>query len=198
MALVNAYTTVDELSSKMGLDDDKKTLHLSLLENSINSASRFIDLKTNTFFYQKTIVDEKFDVYAMSDEKFYFTPDLSTIVAPAPIITITSLEENGVALTEISGHGDSGEFVVKYGAGLLQKPYSQWTTSILGLKLNGVIGYLNVPTEVNEICQTIAATYTRLDNKIVTNEQGDIEGILNSKIPSWVFKSLKRLERPIL
>jgi hypothetical protein len=181
----------------MGLDADKVTKHTPLLEQSIEDASRYIDQQTNTIFYQKTVTDEIVDVTGLSDSGFYISSACINIVAPAPIISITSLTEAGQALTEQTVYGGAGEYVVKKGEGIISKR-SRWNTSELAIVLSGDIGVATVPEDVRELCLTIASVYTRLDNRIVTSEDGDMEAILASRIPGWVFKSLRRLRRPIV
>lgn len=198
MPLVNAYATVAELGAKMGLDADKITRHTALMESSLNNASRFIDLKTSTFFYQTTVTNELIDVTSRSNNGFYISPGCLCIVAPCPIITVSALSQSGTALSEKTSYAGSGDFVVKKSEGLIIKPNGTWSTSSLAIDLTADIGYATPPLEVNELCLNIASVYTRLDNKIVTDETGDIEGILSSQIPSWVFKSLKKLARPIV
>ena len=174
MAIVNGYATRTQLASKMGLDSAKTALHADLLDDSITNASRFIDLKTNTFFFQQTFTDEIVDVQSRSDNGFYITRDCEEIVAPALIITIASLSESDTALTEKTTFSGSGDYIVKKGAGAILKNDGQWSTSPLAVTLTGDFGYSITPAEVKELCLTIASVYTRLDNRVVTDAEGDM------------------------
>jgi hypothetical protein len=137
------------------------------------------------------------DVYSRSDSNFYVTRDCTEIVAPAPIIFVLSLTESDNPLTEKTTFSGSGDFILKKGAGAIIRNDGQWSTSPLSVTLTGDFGYATTPAEVTEICLTLASVYTRLDNRVVTDAEGDMEAILASRIPSWVFKALKKLARPI-
>ena len=197
MAITKGYATVAELGDKMGLDSAKELTHTPLLESSITNASRLIDLKTNSFFFQQTFTDETIDVTGRSDNDFYITRNCLDIITPSPVITITSLTESDEVLTEKTSFGGTGDFFVKQTQGVITKNSGLWSTAPLAVLLTGDFGYAATPAEVNEICLTIASVFTRLDNRTVTDAEGDMEAILASRIPTWVFKALRRLARPI-
>ena len=199
MAILNGYCTLQELADKMGLDTAKTTLHTSLLEKSIENASRYIDNKTDSFFYQMTITNEIVQVGYLSDSGAYISHDCQAIVFPTPIISISSLSESGQALSEKTSFAGAGDFFIQKTQGLILKPDGgTWSTDDLAIEVSGEIGYANVPEEIREICLTVASVFSRLDNRLVADETGEIENILSSQIPAWVGKSLRRLRKAVV
>lgn len=197
MPITNGYCTQAELASKMGLSTTKTTTHAALLDSSIENASRWIDVQTNTIFFTQVITDEVVDVLGPSDNGFVISPNCSAIIAPAPIISISSLTERGEALTEQIVFGGTGDYTLKKGLGTIVNS-GGWSTAALAIVLSGSIGLAEVPKDVREICLTVASVYTRLDDRVVTSADGDMEAILASKIPGWVKTTLRRLRRPIV
>lgn len=199
MAILNGYCTLQELADKMGLDTAKKTLHTSLLEKSIENSSRYIDNKTDSFFYQMTVTNEIVQVGYLSDSGAYISHDCQAIVFPTTIISISSLSESGQALSEKTSFAGTGDFFIQKTQGLILKPDGgTWSTDDLAIEVSGEIGYANVPEEIREICLTVASVFSRLDNRLVADETGEIENILSSQIPAWVGKSLRRLRKAVV
>lgn len=200
MAIVNGYATQAQLSEKLGLDTGKQNRYQELLDDSVNRSSRIIDTSTQSFFFKKTITDELVDVNGLSDSGFKISPRLTTIDSAAPIISISSIEENGIALSEKTSFSGDGDFYLKKLIGQIFKLTDGciWSDQVLGVKLSGEIGYESVPSDISEVCLTFAVVLTRLDTAVVTTDDGSVEGALNSILPGWPFKILKKYNRVIV
>ncbi|KKN68374.1 hypothetical protein LCGC14_0452500 [marine sediment metagenome] len=195
----NCYATDQELADKLGLDSDKKTRYQAQIDSAIETASRIIDTRTQTFFFIKTLTTEAIDVNGYSINELEISPACRSIIASAPIITVTALLESGVALSEKTVFAGTGDYFLKKSLGQIVKANGgRWSTGDLAISLSGTIGYAEVPKDIHEVALTFASVLTRLDNNVVVDQDGNSEGILQSILPEWPFELLDKYRRPVI
>jgi hypothetical protein len=196
MAITNGYATLEQLVQLLGTDAAQQATHTALLEDSITRASRLIDTITDTFFFKKPIANEVIDRASLSDNLFKMSNFRKRITAPAPIIAVTEIKEDGIVLSEKTTFNGPGDFVVRKVAGELSKvDHGLWSLAELGIEFSGDIGYDPAPADIESACLVIAAVLSTKDNKIVVDETGNEEEIVNRIIPTWQFEKLQSYKR---
>jgi hypothetical protein len=194
MTLINAYCTVPELLVELKRQGDATTKTNTIMELAINRASRFIDDYTGSFFYNKTVTSEAVDAYALSDTGFYLDPvRLNKISTPAPIITLTSVIEDGVTLTLNSDY-----FAYKKACEIVKEYRGTWSAEHNAIVLTGTFGYSSVPEEIKHACLAIASAITGMSAQILTDENGDSVAVVRNVVPSWCLDILKRNKRRVV
>lgn len=194
--ITNGYATLEQLVQLLGTDAAQQATHTALLEDSITRASRLIDTITDTFFFRKPIASEVIDRGSLSDNLFKMSNFRQRITAPAPIITVTLLKEDGITLAPRTTFNGPGDFIIRKAAGELTKiDGGLWSFSDLGIEFTGDIGYDPAPADIQSACLVIAAVLSTKDNKIVVDETGNEEEIVNRIIPTWQFDKLQSYKR---
>jgi hypothetical protein len=191
MPIVNGYCTQEQLLNALRRDT-KETVYFDLLEDCVNRASRDIDRYTGRIFYTKSIASELFDSYAWSDNELCIDQHSSNrkILFPSPIISVTSVIEDNITLT------DGDDYYIYKKQGYIEKS-GEWTTNRksssnnTGIVITASFGYASTPPEIENICIELAKVYSGLDSRIITNEKGMAEAQLGTKIPRWIQERLK-------
>lgn len=186
MPIINGYATVEALNKRLGRNDQSMD-GFDILEDCINSASRFIDHMTGRFFYTKTLSSEPVDVYGDSENGLYISPSRRFIYAYAPVISVSSIVENGESLTENTDFWiyNQDQKIMKNGS---------WTTEKKGIVVSGSIGYALTPAEINQICLSVAEVFTGLGIRSYVGEDGSQVEVIQRNIPKWIFDRLKMYE----
>ena len=182
MAISNGYCSVAELGQAMGLSADEITSETSRIEAAIEQSSRHIDMLTKKVWYEQTLTEEVCDRYAQS-EKGIKTGEYN-IIFPVPILTITAIEEDDEALTE------NADYYVYKGESRIARE-GRWTRERKGIKITGTMGYAATPEHIKRYCITIAEVFTKLGNRLVTDEGESVQTALTSYIPKWVRDALR-------
>ena len=186
MTITNGYTSVKALNKRLGQNFQHGD-GFNICEEVIEAASRFIDEKTGRLFYTQTLTNETLDVYGESSNGLYVSGKQCNIYAPAPILTVTSITENGTTLTE-----DENFYI--YASDFKISKNGRWTTSRKGIVINGSIGYDKTPQEIEQICLTVAEVFSGLGIRTIKSVDGGEFDVALKTIPSWVFKRLKQYE----
>jgi len=187
MTITNGYSALSDLQIRIG-DASTSTTNQAMIEDAIENASRIIDDYTNSFFYTKALTDEYIDASGISDNGLYMSPNLDRIYAPAPIISVTSISEDGAILVKNSDY-----YIYKTGY-LLRN--GNWSSTIRGIIFNGSIGYSAAPRSIKEACVTLAIGIARLGKRALMDENGGLQGLIqDNSIPKWVWNVLDRYKR---
>jgi len=192
MTLTNAYCTVTQLKQAIKRPNSDEVVYDSLFEDCINRASRDIDEHTNRIFYSKTITAELFDAFAWSDSELYISDN--KILFPSEIISVSSITNDGTALTE------GTDFYVYKKQGYIEAAGS-WSSSrkssanSTGIAITATFGHATTPTSIEMICIELAKVYSGLDTRMITNANGTFEFEMGNKIPDYIKKRLNRYKR---
>lgn len=156
MAITNGYCTLAELKAALRITDSTDD---TLLENSIEAASRRIDGYCGRYFFQQSAV---LKVFARNELVVFLRDDLVSVTTLA---ADTSGDQTFV--TTFTANTDFA--LEPYNAALLGIPYNRITAvggktfpiftipPIPGVKITGVFGYPSVPDDVREACILLAA-----------------------------------------
>jgi hypothetical protein len=194
MTILNGYATLAELKAHLGTPT-ANTDNDTLFERVIERASRMIDRITNTFFFIKTLTNEIVDACALSIQGVHIGENLKTMYFPAPIITITSIVENGESLTEGADYDTANpDYYLYLAAGYIERS-GYWTSSRKGIKITGAMGYAATPDDINSACIEIAAVMSNRDIKSITDEFGEDSTAITRFIPVWVNNILATRRR---
>lgn len=135
--LYRPYTTLAKVKTKCGIatatttyDDD--------IKDAINKISRLIDSLTGRYYYQKTYTSEY-----LSGTRDYNgwqilrrdTGGLLLTPQEAPIVSISSLSENGTSLTE------NTDFYIHAEEGIIERNGANWDDSPRMIIISCVLGY---------------------------------------------------------
>lgn len=176
--------TTNELKLKLGRPTEGEDVNEEKLQQAVNNTDGIINQVTGTFFAQTTITDEYIDCYSMSENKFKMSDDRKTIWCPAPIISISSLTEDDTAQTE------NTDFYLYKATGRIDAD-GVFSSERRIIKLTGSFGYSTIPTDIKEIALLIAQTLSGLATTTYLNEAGELDEVIKSNIPSWVWTALK-------
>lgn len=183
MAISNGYASVAELQRKLGRAVDSGDPQFSFFEECIERASRYIDDRVGRIYYQLTLSSEVVDTVAPSENGLRILRDQKTIVSPCPIISISSIIEDGVTLVE------GTDYYLYKAQGKIQKS-GRWSSTPQGISVSGVIGYASTPEKVGMWCVSIAAALTGLDIRQWTDDSGSVQTVLQSTVPQWVLDDI--------
>ena len=185
--VTNGYCTESELQQAIGRAVDMDDPNYALIQDCINRASRMIDTKTGRIYYQKTVSNERIDQYDISVSGLYV--DEQNIMLPCPIISITSIIQDGITLIE------DDDFIV-YSDRVVND--FGWTTERKGVSFSGVIGYSSTPEYVKNWCIQIASVLSGLATFSVTDSDGSTYTRDKTEIPSWVEKEMRQNRRCLI
>ena len=188
MAIVNGYATVEQLQRALRRTVDNADPNLSWLEMCIEQSSRFIDAQTGSFFYEKTLSNEKIDIYDMSDNEVMIDSTGDRLLFPAPLTEVTSIVESSSTLTE-----DIDFFTYK-SMGVIERD-SGWSSNRKAIVFTGKIGYASTPTRIVALCLQIAKAISGLSVSAFTDESGGLTEVIRESIPKWVLTALKKERR---
>ena len=183
MIITNGYATLIEFTARAGLDSTTVTAKTTLIEREIERNSRTIDQRTNTFFHSKTLTDSKvrFDFNANSDG-IMMSEDATYIALPAPILTITEVLNNDVAMVEGEDYYIEGNLLIAD---------TIFTTNRKnGVVITGTCGYAATPDDINEVCLAMTEVTTGLGIRTVAGDDGSKLSITRDEIPEWVYDRL--------
>jgi len=153
MTITNGYITLSEARVWLGLETTDTTANDAVIESSVESASRAIDLFCNRHFYTMAAT-------------MYYTPEDARIVFTDDIVSITALktDDNADGTYETSWTADAHYYKQPYNAAYRGRPYtfleiSDTTTKYFpntvrrGLQIYGVFGWSAVPKDVKQACK---------------------------------------------
>jgi hypothetical protein len=188
MAITNGYATVADFTTRSSLSSAQITAKTSLIEAEIERNSREIDRVTGRIFYSLALTASKvrFDM-GMNAEGLRMSEDAMTITFPAPILTITSITNDGTALVVDEDYYVNGDTIFSN---------TIFTTNRkTGVVITGTCGYAATPKDVNEICLAMTEVSTGLGTRTVVDANGDKFDITRDNMPDWVEERLYRRVR---
>lgn len=192
MSISNGYATLAEFQNLVGREESASDLNADQIEIAIESASRFIDAFTNTFFFSQTFTDTVIDRFqGVNDDGLVLNDNGDTIYTPAPIISVASVSEDSVALVE------NTDFYVYKKAGKIDRE-GLWSLSRLAVTMTLTCGYATVPDHIRTICITIASIISGLDVKTVVDYDGNEQTFITKNLPKWVISALERERRVVI
>lgn len=138
--LLKPYVTVDNVKNNCGIDLSD-TQHDDYIKAKINAASRLVDELTGRFYYEKTFTDIYINgIYGGSEGWWIANAKGSSglIFTPqnAPIISVTSIIEDDIALTE------NTDYYIDQLNGMIQRVGgASWNKHPRTIKITCVLGY---------------------------------------------------------
>ena len=156
MAITNGYCTLNELKSALRITDDTDD---TLLENTIEAASRRIDGYCGRYFYQQNATVK---LFARNELQVFLRDDLVSI-------TTLKTDDSGDMSFSTTWTANTDYALEPYNADLLGIPYYRITAvggktfpffvvpPLPGVEVTGVWGYPAVPDDVREACVLLAA-----------------------------------------
>ena len=182
MAITNGYATVAELQRKLGRTVSSSDTIFTFLEECIERASRAIDDLTGSVYYEASITSEKIDQFEVSNSGIIISCS-DKIMFPAPLISVTSIVEDGVTLT-------SDDYWPYYSAGVITRP-GGWTYTRQGILFTGSFGYSSYPKNVNSWCLAIAGALSGRETSTYTDDEGNIQEVIRNSVPKWVYDEIR-------
>ena len=183
--------TKDELKLKLGRPTEGEDAQQEKINLSVANVDKIIEQVTGTFFSEVSIEDEYIDGYGLSDNSFYLGPNNYKIWCPAPIISITSLYNDDTLLVE------NTDYYLSKKVGKIETD-SIFSVSRRGIKLTGTFGYAEVPADIKEIGLLIGQAISGLAITNYLDEDGDINAVIKTSVPSWAWKHLKSRRRHVV
>jgi hypothetical protein len=183
MTITNGYCTRNDLQKKLGNYSDNNN---DYFDACITDASRMIDEYTGTFFYSMAI-NSTIDRFSLSPEGLEFNDRGDRLYFPAPIISITSITEGGVALTEDT------DFYVYSGERYIKR--DTWSSERKSIVIAGSIGYAAAPADIKRVCLEIAGVLSGVETRAVMDGAGDMIDVIKNSVPSWAWKHLNKHKR---
>lgn len=189
MTITNGYCTLVELQKHLGRDtaegqeSGSSDINADFLEDCITRASRIVDIQLGiqTHLNQHTITAEYLDCYGISDSGMWFTSDMVTIRSGVPIISVTTLSEDGTTLTE-----NTDFYVYKNKI----ESASTFSTARKAYQITASIGYATIPAEITAATIQIASALSGLAITAYTDDNGDTTTVIQKNIPKWVYETL--------
>ena len=200
MALTNCYCSVNELLVHIESTDDMSDKMVARCEQSINQASRYIDLVTGRVFYSVTLTSEKVDTFGMSANGLYIDSDRRNVLySPAPFLSITSITEDTVALVNDTDFYQYNPSSGKIGEGkLIKDGGGLWSSDNKAIVITGSIGYATTPWEIKNICLEVASLIMRAKESFLANTAGDLVGQMEQVLPKTTMTMLRLLRRKLV
>jgi len=174
--ITNGYTTLSNIKTFLGKNDTTKD---TFLEACIERASRYIDQYLSTVFYEKTITSEAIDYHSYSESGFFIVEN--NLYSPAPIISITSLLEDSVALVVNTDYYLYKTKALKPGG---------WSTNYKAITFTGKIGYATTPKEIEAVCLELSAVFSGLWTRSFSDGEGNIQDMLKTNLSKATFDFL--------
>lgn len=178
------YISTDELKVKLGRTTVGSDVQDTKITFCVSAAESIVEHYTGTFFYEKTITDEYVDQYAISENLFKMSEDRCLIWCPAKILTITALTDDDTTLTANS------DYYLYKSTGEIQSSGS-FGSSRRSVKLSGTFGYSTVPDDIKECALQIAQAISGLAVTTYMDDEGDVQSVIKSNVPSWIWSYLK-------
>ena len=183
MTITRGYCTLVEFQAKVGLTSDQLTNKTTLIEREIERNSRSIDLITGNIFYQLTLTNSKVICgFGVNSDGLRLSEDRTRIYFPAPIISLSSVVDDGTTLTADEDYYQGYDFIEA--AGTFTSDRAD------GIKITGSCGYTSTPDEVNQVCLTMSEVTTGLGTYTVVDADGTKTDITRDNMPEWVADRL--------
>lgn len=183
MSILLGYATLAEFQARTGITDATKTAKTTLIERSIERASRHIDQYTNSFFHTKAVTNSKVAYgFNVNADGFIMSEDARYIECKAPIISITSIVDDETTLVADDDYYIDGNTI------FANTIFS--TNRKNGIKITGSIGYATTPDDINDCCLALAEVMTGLGIRTVLDPNGDKLEITRDSVPEWVWDKL--------
>ena len=188
--ITRGYCTLAEFQARVGKTDASITAKTTLIERSIERASRRIDLETDSFFYQSSVTDSKVvHMFNVNSDGFVMSEDARFISCKAPIISISKIVNNETELVEGEDYYIQGNVIIAN---------TIFTTNRKnGVQITGVVGYASTPDDINDCCRAMVEVMTGMGIRTVLDPAGDKLEITRDVIPDWVWEKLAMRRRYI-
>jgi hypothetical protein len=126
------------------------------------------------------------DIYGESNNGFIINYAQDSILTP-PIVSITSIIEDGIILTK-----DEDYYLFKNYGKIMKNAWSSGHNAIV---ITGVFGYSSTPENIKNLCVKIAAIFSGLATKIVSDGNGGELSVNITQIPEWILNELYKERR---
>lgn len=196
VTLLYPYCTLEQVQQFVGNTNADK---IDQIKDAINRASRFIDEITGRIYYQKTVTDYYLRGTAGGDgwDIRKYIPGKSAggllVCKYKPIVSITSLVETAVALTE------NTDFYVLNESGIVERASGNWSETPRDIKITAVFGYATTdtatpsadqPGDITQYAIEIAGRMSGLFARSVEQQDGEVMAFYETAIPEWIVERL--------
>lgn len=151
------------------------------IKELIPKASAMIDSETNRFFNQRTITNEIHDDETKTIEENKLFPKYF------PIISVTSLVENTITLTENTDFYVYDNFIRKT---------TDFIPDYKGISLTYVAGKAIIPDLIRQICTEITSILANLKIVTYTTDEGIERSVILTTMPDYVKERLAGYRKP--
>ena len=178
------YATAAEFRDYAGQGDAKSTRD-TFFDRLLKAASQEIDLRTRTWFDSRAVV-------LTGQGEF----DQRRLWLPAPIISITSVIENGKTLTTPADYFAGLDFLEKSTVHLFPSDWNRnlgawWDVTPNNIVITATLGYANVGEDIKGLCSAIAVARGGMEKRTHQDEAGNVVEIPTSKDKEWVRDKIK-------
>ncbi len=191
-----AYCTSDQVRAQANRADAFTTLETTRVTDAIAQAQAFIDDRTGTWFDDRNVTVKTECISDKQDKLFM----------PAPIISVTSLTEDGTALVagadqDYLSYGALGYFrkmknSQNFLVGNIFNPWSMWSQNPQAIVFVGHLGFTTVPSDIAQVCALLAGIYMGIIERTYTTPDGVIGAVRTLKLPQWAEDVLENRTRP--
>jgi hypothetical protein len=202
--LLRPYVTLDDvkLHCSIGLDSTK---YDEQIKRAINRASRYIDERTQRYYYKKSYSSEAingtdhYDGWTIIDQT---TTRGGLILTPrrAPIISVTTLVDDDTTLTE------NTDFYLHKESGIIERSSGAWSNSPGEIVITADLGYdsddtatpsSSIPGDIAYYALEIASRFSGQYKKEIKNYvSGAAERVDLFSVPKDIDMALKKM-RPV-
>ncbi len=157
------------------------------VEPIIVNASKLIDEWTSSWFDSRAL-EVKTEPCREGQRKLFM---------PAPIVSVTSITENGIALAPTT-YVLYRRWIEKSwqnpvpAAGSLGGPGVVWRPGQLNIVVTGNFGYTTPPADIVEATAYVAATIMGIRSKVTTDPSGVSSAKLLGELPSFIQDTITR------
>lgn len=164
------YTTLAKVKEFLGITDILKDAKLTSL---ISRVTAIINSYTSRFFDQQTITNEILEV----------TEDEIKLIFPKnyPIISVTSITEDDVALVENTDFYVYSTFIKRNG---------YWLKKPKAIKITYVAGYVTVPADIEQVEIEMVGILAGEKIKTFTTNEGVEQTVLITSMPTYLKEIL--------
>lgn len=187
------YCTLSDVLSQANRTDAFTDTENTRAQAAIAQAMATIDEETGTWFDDRH-VQVVTEIISDKQDKLFM---------PAPILSVTALTEDGIALTAGTGNDylqydnyfrklkTSQNFLI----GNVVTPWTMWSQNPQAVVFTGHLGFASVPQDIVQLCALLAGIYMGIIERTYTTPDGVVGAVRTLKLPEWAIETFRRRTR---
>lgn len=175
-----SYATLTQARIQGGRDAALTPDQTSLLTQTLDAASRLIDEYCGQWFDSRT---RTLRTQAGSAAT-------SSLILPVPLVSLTSVTEDGVTLTLAD--------LADYPGMLVKKNGDYWTQEIQGVVIIGSFGFSAVPASIVHACADLALILAGMKTRAYVDGSGIAQSVTVNSLPDIIRAELDPFKRKTL